>query len=263
MKPAKRIRIVLLSVLFVATAGLATLAAVNLVRGLPLFRLPELSLVRTERRTQSDILLEQIREIYRFQTVEHVRKVVFPYDFLSDNLSVAEIVSKARANPGPLEDSLTAEELTHLEAHNLAESVGLDVDPQGGDFMVVEAVIRGGFDLESSPFDPRFQGENGESPPVQIREVESQNGGVDQVVYVRTPSSVVLEIVIEDASSEAYRYPDVPLRPDEWRRVAEFVSSKLRSDERAGEVQKEAIRNGQAFIRTILEQAGFQRVAFF
>src|SRR5262249_29673382 len=61
---------------------------------LPVFGRPIISLVQTTKTVAAVDVLDEMRDLLQFNTVQYVYKVVFPYDFLKPGISQASIDAK-------------------------------------------------------------------------------------------------------------------------------------------------------------------------
>jgi len=248
--------------IFVAVAAVYVVSA---AAGHPLFALRALGIIGEERTAASDVLLREIRDLYSLTTVEYVHKTVFPHDYLGASLNFDSILRKLRAGRGKVNEILDPQEKDYLEACNLASAVGLDTGKDACKFVVVTAVIRGGFDLEGTALDPRADlSPEQRSRRFPVSDVRDPSTGkrTGRSIRIELPRPVITDVVIEDPKPETYTYPDVELKPEHWKLLAAFVESRVRkSAEREG-ILKAADENCREFLKGLLSQAGFTHVEF-
>ncbi len=232
-------RIVIVLVLLVVLAS----AVLLIVRGGGFsLRLPSLSLVREETRVSSDTLLLHAADLLSVETIEIVRKSVFPYDFVPDRYPWAVLQSKAKNGM-----SLTPEEASYLSAFDTARAVGINLAVPDYRFIVATLRIRAGFNLSAWRMDPG-----------SAVEIDHETGRAT----VRLPAVSILDIVIEDPSPEAYEYPDIRINPEQWRVLSAFLMRRTEEAGIAPEILAEAETRGKEFLRAFFEAAGFSEIVF-
>ncbi|MFO7780370.1 MAG: hypothetical protein R6W94_01950, partial [Spirochaetia bacterium] len=137
---------VLLRILLPAALVLAVLIA--LVRfeilDAPLRRLAEdIGLMSRETRSTSQIILEELRDVYALETVEYIYRTVFPFDYMPETTNLTDILNTLRYNSGPINEVLTEDQQLYFDAFNLADEVGLAEE----EFIVLTVRVYAGFDL--------------------------------------------------------------------------------------------------------------------
>ena len=134
--------------LLLVVAGVTTLAYLGVIET-PIARIASsLGIVRSSRVVSSQLLLEQVRDVLSFHTVEYVYRSVFPHDYYPENVTLLEILDRLSNDTATIESLLTPEELRYWEAYNLAADVGLR--PGRDEFVVVTLRVRGGYDLSGT-----------------------------------------------------------------------------------------------------------------
>ena len=233
--------------------------------GKPLLPLQALGLRTEEKTAVSDLLLREIRDLYSLTTVEYVHKAVFPQDYLPPDVNFESILRKLRAGTGPIKSLLHPVEQDYLDAYNLALRIGLRVGKGAYDFVVVTAVVRGGFDLGGTALDPRA----GLSPQDRERrfavgEVRDPKTGrkTGKKIRVELPKPVITDVIIEDPRPENYPFPDVKLQPEGWKHLAGFVEDRARKAAEAEGILETADRNCRDFLKALLGQGGFTEIDF-
>ncbi len=221
----------------------------------------------TRKQTSVSIgILEEIRDIYTFHTVEYIHRTVFPYDLLPQDVNIDALLRKVRrAREDTVAEALTTEEFSYLRSYNLAQELGIGTDQNDGEFLVVTVVVRAGFDLEGTVFADRGstdgEGTGDIGDAVQVEEV-SGAGRSARRITVRLPETTITDIVVEDVVPADYPYPDVELAPEGWRAVADLVANGIRQETVDAGILDRARANGRRFVETLLEQAGFDEVRF-
>lgn len=217
----------------------------QLIPGLPMIRLQ-----RVERFATSSITLESVRELYEFTTVRYVHRAVFPYDYLPSGVSLNEILRKLRASDRTVRDTLSEEEHLYFRTWSLASDIDLSTTGGTFDFVVVTLLITAGFDVGA-----------GEEEIVVERYVAPDGTSARRATVTLAPPQII-DVAIEDIERDDYPYPDTSLGADAWRRIADFVRERSVPPPVIEEILETAKRNGEAFIRGVLEQAGFAEVRF-
>jgi len=237
-----------LTLVMVALLGLAlftNLFGRPLIPGLPFAE------VRTiERFATSSITLESMRELYTFATVRYVHRAVFPYDYLPSGVSLNAILEKRRNSEGLTEDVLSEDEYRYWNTYQLAESINLSRPRNQYDFVVVTLIITAG-----------FEGGAG-AEEIVVERFAAPDGEILRRAVVTLAPPTIIETAVEDIDPEDYPYPDTPLGAEAWRRVAEYVREQSVPQEIIDDLLSHARRNGEAFVRGVLLQAGFSQVAF-
>jgi hypothetical protein len=249
MRIIRRIRWIIIAVV----ALLAVVGALAVLGGLP-FSLPldlNLSLSRTERTTWTEHVFLRARDVYRFHTLEVVQKLVFPHDFFPPNLDWRKLLDR-RGDPYSY---LTTQDRRYLTVYDLARQVGIDPRREDASFLVVTVRSKIGFDLS----DTVYARETPEPAEVQDRWIRVEETEAGRTAYIRLPAAAIQELIIEDPGSSTYPYPDVPMPPEDWRRVSEFVAERARE-----RIRDESLAQAQAraaeFLTTVLRAAGFDEV---
>jgi hypothetical protein len=226
--------------------------------------LPKVRLQRETVHQTSTVTLEAVRDVYAFNTVEYVHRVVFPYDYLPDRISINGILAKIREGGDSVREILDPEEYLYFRAYSLAIDVG--IDPGGNrDFLVVTVVATAGFDLSGSPVaapERSGNGDGGQGPRggFTVETVSSGDGEIRRVL-VPAPPPIITEVRVEDIQGD-YPYPDVAIGADDWRRVADFVREQSAELPGVRNLLETARANGEEFIRGLLRDAGYDEVEF-
>ncbi|MFP4329905.1 MAG: DUF4230 domain-containing protein [Spirochaetaceae bacterium] len=245
MKLTTTVTITLTLTLLAAAAGFLFLPP---LRGL---------LIEEERTFSSRELLAEMNDILDLQTVEYVYRMVFPHDFYTPGLTLEGIFDRLAGESGTPEEILTDEELAFLRAYNLAWDIGFPTTPQGESFVVVTARVRAGYDLSGElegvfrlePLDPQT------SFPESLPPEESR-------VIVSLPRASVVDVVLEDLSSENYPYPPARVDAQEWREISSLAGEvATRRTIREG-ILEEAQEQARRFIGALLTEAGFGDIRF-
>ncbi|MFP4566144.1 MAG: DUF4230 domain-containing protein [Spirochaetaceae bacterium] len=210
----------------------------------PLRRLAEdIGLMSRETRSSSQIVLEELREVYALDTVEYIYRTVFPFDYMPDTTDLADIMNTLRYTSGPIDEVLSEDQQLYFGAVNLAEDVGLGEQ----EFMVLTVRISAGLDRAGTPF---------------AAEVDTDEESGHRHARVRIPPATVTDILIEDVDPAGYPYPDVGLDAEGWRSVAAFVTEHIEDRTIEEGILEDARENARALVRTLLLSAGIDQVSF-
>lgn len=223
--------------------------------------LPKVRFTRTATWASSTVTLETIRAVYEFNTVEYVHRVVFPYDYLGEEISLNGVLAKIRNGGESIEDSLEPEEYLYFAAYSLAEDVGLNPAAER-DFVVVTVAVTAGFDLADSPLAADSVPADDLNTSGFAVEIVDTDEGARRVVTISRPSPVVTDIRVEDINRSGYPYPDVPIAAADWARIATFVGERAARLPEINDVLEQAARNGERFVRQLLERGGYDEVRF-
>lgn len=256
----------LIFLIFVAL--LATLAYIGVIET-PMSRIAgNLGLLRTSRVASSQLVLQQLRDVLSFHSVEYVYRTVFPHDYYPEGVNINQLLSRLAMDNRPIEEVLTPEEAAYWEAYNLAAEVGLR--PGREEFIVVTVRARGGYSLEGTALDPGRSRRSAESAPndraardvFSVSEETGPDGSQLRRLTLRLPPPEVVEVVVEDVNPELYRYPEVGLDPEGWRQVAEFVSRRVTELTVEEGILERTRENTESFLRSLFLQAGYDEVIF-
>ena len=211
----------------------------------------DLGISFTEKRKSSVSisLLKEVRDVFTFNTVEYIYKTVFPFDFVDTGTNWQELVTK-RAH----EEALSGDEVNALEVYDLCTDIGIDLGPDNTDFVVITSVVKGGFDLKGTGY------ENPEQAEDISRYVRVDPEG--NILYLRLPESVIVDLIIDDSTSENYAYPDLGLDPEEWRILTDYISEKVEAMVIEGGILDLAREKGEHFIERLLLDAGYADIIF-
>ena len=234
----------------------------------PLRRLAEdIGLIHQETRSTSQIILEELREVYALETVEYIYRTVFPFDYMPDTTNLADIMNTLRYNSGSIDEVLGEDQRLYFDAFNLSDEVGLAED----EFVVLTVRVYAGFDLAGTPLAAGGGAADGAAgdatggTPISAPDmvtVETIEESGRRHARVRIPPATVTEILIEDVDPSTYHYPDVGLDPEGWREVAAFVAEHVEARTIEEGILEDARENAQALVRTLLLSAGIDQVSF-
>ncbi len=211
----------------------------------------DLGISFTEKRKSSVSLslLKEVRDVFTFNTVEYIYKTVFPFDFINAGTNWQELVAKRDHEEGLSEDEINA-----LEVYDLCTGIGIDLGPGNTDFVVVTSVVKGGFNLKGTVYENPEQVEN---VTRYVRVDPAEN-----ILYIKLPEPVIVDLIIDDATSGNYAYPDIGLNPEEWRALTDYISGKVEAMVIAGGILDLARKKGENFIKRILLDAGYTDIIF-
>lgn len=216
----------------------------------PLFNIDLQERFKRKRTTTASVaVLEEVRDLFLFQTVEYIYKTVFPYDFAPADYDWRALLRKA-AEQAPL----SAEETEHLSIYRFCEDIGIKLDSNRYEFVVLTAVVRGGFDLKGTVYESPEEHENLDKY-IYVDEEE-------KTLYLRLPEPVIVDFAIEDPTAENYPYPDIEISPDNWKKLTNFVSLKIREQVISEGILTIAKQRGEAFVEKLLIDAGLKQIVF-
>lgn len=255
---------VLLRILLPAALVLAVLIA--LVRfeilDAPLRRLAEdIGLMSRETRSTSQIILEELRDVYALETVEYIYRTVFPFDYMPETTNLTDILNTLRYNSGPINEVLTEDQQLYFDAFNLADEVGLAEE----EFIVLTVRVYAGFDLAGTRLatgkaESGAGSEGSPSPDYVTVDTDEESGR--RYARIGMPPAAVTDILIEDVDPGTYHYPDVGLDAEGWREVAAFVSEHVERRTIEEGILEDARRNARDLVRTLLLSSGIDQVSF-
>ena len=200
----------------------------------------------------SESVLVEVKDIFQFNTVEYVYKTVFPYDYVPSEYDWRDLVMRAGQNM-----PLDAEEEELLSMYRFCEKIGMKIDSRQFEFAVVTCIVKGGYELSGTLYDqierdvplPDIEGY------ISINEEEKS-------VTLRLPRPAILDVIIEDTTDSNYSYPALPISPENWKILTNFVAGKIREKVTADGILETAAEKGKEFITKVLKQSGFSSVQF-
>ncbi len=235
----------------IAVLAITAIVLFSPLLGGPYFQIPNMDLFfglnATRQNSGHDALLAEMRTLSELQSLEYIYKLVFPQDFFGANITLESIFEKVRnARSGDNLDTLlsTAEQL-YLDAYNLSRDAGMQPLSGRHDFLVATAVISLGYDFDREPFLDRIQFSE---PP------SGENEDAVSTAIIRLPPAQILNIRIEDPDSSNYPYPDLHLDQENWRRIARFISSYVRTLPELESLQEDARDSLVQFFSTFLNE---------
>ncbi|MDA3950493.1 MAG: hypothetical protein PF508_14920 [Spirochaeta sp.] len=161
-------------------------------------------------RSGSQGTLVELRDLAELETLAYVRRTVFPHDYLSAETDMTRIVQRLSTDGGPPEEVLSATELQHYRAANLASDIGLATRREQSGYVVITVVYRFGYDI--AELTDRLNAYLATTPGTEIADA--------------VPEAVVLSVDVEDLHRETYPYGTVSLDAEGVRRVATFVADQ-------------------------------------
>ena len=186
----------------------------------------------------TEIILKEIHKVSNLSTVEYIYKSVFPFDFIDKDTDWKTILSKEAKN-----DFLSEIEIDKLKLYNQCKSIGINLESNIYDFVVITSIVKAGLNLEKW-----FH-----SDDILI---ESKN------ITLRIPETVITNFTIEDPDSSRYKYPDMDVTPIQWKQITEYVEEKIRLKVLEDGILKNAELRGNEFIKSILLESGWENVTF-
>jgi hypothetical protein len=261
-----RIRAIIFLILILAITVLLSGLFTNFL-GPPLIELPPgLGIIREKTVSDSEIILKEMRDIFQFQTVEFIRKVVFPHDFIPSGISLASLMETLREGEGSIETLLSDDKLQYLAVYDMAQKIGIDIEAEPFEFLVASVTIRAGFKLsgtalasDSLPDDSELA----EWIKIETKKTARESEDPVKTIRIKLPPIAITDIIIEDDTSETYNYPDIDLSPEQWRELSAYIAGELRGKVLEEGVLEHAEKNAIEFIGNFLKTAGYDKVIFF
>lgn len=206
-------------------------------------------IIRDTSLSSSVAILTHVRNVLSLNTLEVVRKVVFPYDFVPDNVDWNRFLKIRLERPlSPLETSL-------FETYDLCDEIGIDLRKKRRDFVVITAIIKAGFDLSNPVFTaPELAGASLAGEYVKT----DSSGGITIMI----PPAVITNLIIEDADTGSYPYPDIQIGPENWKKLTQFVRGRIEGETKAEDILELAAENGKKFLSRMFLDSGYSGVSF-
>jgi len=206
-------------------------------------------IIRESTVSSSVATLTQVRTVLSLNTLEVVRKIVFPYDFVPAemdwNLFFKAVDTRELS---PLEE-------IYLATYEVCEKTGINLRSKRRDFVVITAIIKAGFDLSNPVFSsPQEVGEDLASKYVRT----DATGGIS----LSLPPAVITDLIIEDADTANYPYPDIQIGPENWKLLTSFVTERIESETGSGDILSLAEENGRQFLKRMFLDSGYSSVSF-
>ncbi len=260
----KRTLLIAVITLAVLALGLTGVRAFSPLFGPPLF---SLSQVKTE--SASLVLLEEMHELLRFNTVQYVYRVVFPYDFMKAGISEASIWESLRSHDPRLAATipsakrladllnakgdlrtlgLDADESLWLACWKLCREIGLPYQKPDYAFLVSTIVVEAGFDFTGTVFaDPES------ATAEELGATFWVENGTRAVL--KLPKARITDVRIEDRLDG--QFPDISLKPSQWKQIAEFISDYYETKPIQEGILADAQKNAAAFVGELLKSSGY------
>ena len=230
--------------------GIVILVLAFLITAKPVFNIDLSQRIRDKRKTSSSsAVLEEVRDVFLFQTVEYVYKTVFPYDFMPEDYDWGALLDKANFN-----QPMTPEEHEYLDFFFFCKELGINLKSNRNDFAVITALVRGGFNLEGTIYESPDTVENIDEYVWVDQET--------QTLYLTLPDPVISEFIIEDPTTSTYFYPDLGISPENWKRLVEFTSARIEEQVLAEGILEHARRRGKNFLEALLLQTELKKIEF-
>ncbi len=206
-------------------------------------------IIRETEFSSSVATLTQVRTVLSLNTVEVVRKIVFPYDFVPAEIDWALFLRGAEGR------ELSPLETEYLETYRICREIGINLASKRREFVVITAIIKAGFDLSNPVFHSPEQA--GEELAAEYIRTDALNG-----VTVILPRAVITDLIIEDADTTNYSYPDIEIGPENWKTLTSFVRERIENEVVSGDVLDLATENGKQFLERLLLDSGYSSVTF-
>jgi hypothetical protein len=188
----------------------------------------------------SSTLLKQIENLSRLNSIEFIYKTVFPYDLIEPDSDFKRIIEEYKSGK-----KLDFKEVELLSVYGISAEAGIDLLNDDYSFAVITARIKAGFNF-----------------PDTIPEDSITINREDDSIIVRMPPVQITEVIIEDADSSVYKYPDLNISPEQWKTLTSMISRLVREEAVKKGILQQAEKRGKNLIRELLLSAGFNQVSF-
>lgn len=188
--------------------------------------------------SSTEIILKEIHKVSTLSTVEYIYKSVFPFDFITQDTEWRQLLSKRTKK-----EFLTTMEKDNLWLFDQCKSIGIDLEYDIYDFVVITSIVEAGFNFEGeiSPNDIIIEGKN---------------------ISLKLPSTIITKFKIEDSDSSRYNYPDLDVDPMNWKQITSYVEKKIRIKVLEDGILKNAETRGHDFLKSLLIESGWENVIF-
>ncbi len=236
------------------TGAILTLAAVALLAAL-FFLISDIvfdlgfGIIRDTKVSSSTATLTQVRSVLSLNTLEVVRKVVFPYDFVPEDIDWNLFLKVKEKRP------LSLSETAYLATYELCREIGIDLRKKRREFVVLTTIIKAGFDLTN----PLFSAPESAGAALAGKYVQTDSSGG---ITITLPPAVITDMIIEDAGTETYTYPDIRIGPENWKKLTLFVEERIQRDKAAQDILEMAAENGRKFLSRMFLDSGYSKVSF-
>ena len=204
--------------------------------------IPELNIklpfIYNTKSSYTEIILKEIHKVSNLSTVEYIYKSVFPFDFIDEETNWKTLLLKEAKN-----EVLSKIEIEKLKLYNQCKSIGINLESNIYDFVVITSIVKAGLNLE-----------NGLDSEDVI--IEGKN------ITLKIPQTVITNFTIEDPDSSRYQYPDIDVTPMQWKQITDYVEEKIRLKVLEDGILKIAELRGNEFIKSILLESGWENVTF-
>ncbi len=197
-----------------------------------------LPFIYNRRLSSTEIILAKIRKVSTLSTVEYIYKSVFPFDFVDKDTPWRKILSKRIR-----EEVLTETEKENLWLFDLCQSIGINLEYENYDFVVITSIVEAGFNMGNDMSEDHII-------------IDGKN------INLRIPEIMITKFTIEDTDSTRYSYPDMNVDPMNWKKITDFVERKIRVRVVEDGILKNAEERGKDFIRSILIESGWENIIF-
>jgi hypothetical protein len=213
--------------------------------------------------SMTGIILEEVRNLYSFHTVEYIYKTVFPFDYLDPHLSIESINATLRKPDSGIDDLYEFEQ-EYYAAWVLANNLGFNLDENDYTFIVITVRVIGGFDLSDTLYKSGEEREEWELKQlIRISTEITGEGEEIKAIKLKLPPAAITEVILEDMTSEMYDYPDIRIDPESWKKLSAFIETRVRKKVLEEGILEAAENNGRGFLEGFLRQAGFAEIEFF
>lgn len=82
------------------------------------------------------------------------------------------------------------------------------------------------------------------------------------ILYIKLPDPVIVDLIIEDSTSENYQYPDLGIEPKNWKKLTAFIAREIEGKVIEEGILKTARERGEEFFRRLFLEAGYNDIIF-
>ncbi|MCK5197590.1 MAG: DUF4230 domain-containing protein, partial [Spirochaetales bacterium] len=126
---------------------------------------------------------------------------------------------------------------------DLCRSIGINLEYETFDFVVITSIVEAGFNMGND-----MSGEH--------IKIDEKN------ITLRIPEIMITKFTIDDSDSTKYSYPDMNIDPMNWKKITDYVEKKTRVRVVEDGILKNAEERGKDFIRSILFESGWEKIIF-
>ena len=197
-------------------------------------------MLKQKKTASSTVILKEVKNISRLNTVEFIFKSVFPFDLINADTDIKNLIQRYKNG-----DKLNYNEIEMLSVYGISSQAGIDLTRDSYDFAVITVIVKAGYNFDDADADK-----------VVLIDAESNS------ISIKLPPVEITEIIIKDADSSAYDYPDLNVSPEQWRTLTSILTRKVKTEAEKRGILTAAGNRGKDFIKQLLLGAGYSEVIF-